>query len=112
MFGDGFPLDILLQAIKKAKPDALILAPHIYVQLSEYNDIFKTVDPVDLSSVTKIAPAGSAVPAICEMKLKEKFSNLENVYNGYGQTESGMISIGTNNGYVIWVIKNEIWKPN
>ena len=98
LFGKGFTLDILLKTIKTAKPDALVLGTHQYVQLSEYAGIFKTIDSNDLSSVTRILPAGSAVPAICEVKLKAKFPNLEYVFNVYGQTEAGLISIGTENG--------------
>jgi 4-coumarate--CoA ligase len=99
MFGKNFTLDILLNAVKKAQPKVLMLGAHHYVQLSEY-DIFKTVTKDDIACVTKIFPAGSAVPAICETKLKAMFHNLENVYNGYGQTESGLISIGDENHHL------------
>ena len=98
MFGKQFTLDILLNAIKKAKPGVLMLGAHHYVQLSEHDfHASGEISTDDLLSVTKIFPAGSAVPAICEQKLKEKFPNLESVFNGYGQTECGMISIGKRN---------------
>ena len=99
MFGKDFNLDILLNAIKTARPDTLILGAHHYVQLSEY-DVSKSVTMQDLGSVSKIFPAGSAVPAICEANLKRKFPSLIEVVNGYGQTEAGIISVGIDNRYV------------
>ena len=99
MFGKDFNLDILLNAIKTARPDTVILGAHHYVQLSEY-DVSKTVTMQDLDSVSKIFPAGSAVPSICEANLKRKFPSLIEVVNGYGQTEAGIISVGIDNRHV------------
>lgn len=101
MFGKEFTLEVLLKAIKKAKPEVLMLGAHHYVQLSEY-ECFDSgqITPADLSTVTRIFPAGSAVPAICEERLKQKFPNLQSVFNGYGQTECGMISIGEENSHL------------
>ena len=99
MFGKDFHLDILLKAVKKAQPESLWLGAHHYVELSEY-DIYKTITPSDVACVNKILPAGSAVPAICEKNLKQKFPNLTTIYNGYGQTEAGGISLGTENAHL------------
>jgi len=93
MFGPDFTLKILLDTIVEAQPGTVALGSHHYVQLAE-SDILDKVDPESLDSVTTLFPAGSAVPSSCEIKIKEKFRNLQGVLNGYGQTESGIATIG------------------
>lgn len=114
MFGADFKLEILLKAIKVAQPEALMLGAHHYVQLSECN-VLDIVNADDVACVTKIFPAGSAVPAICQTNLKKSFKNLETVFNGYGQTETGIVSVGHENehlGQIVNGVKVKIVNPD
>lgn len=114
MFGNDFHLEVLLKAIKVAQPEALMLGAHHYVQLSEYN-VLDIVSADDVACVTKIFPAGSAVPGICHANLKKKFENLEIVFNGYGQSETGIVSVGHDNdnlGQIINGVQVKIVNPD
>ena len=93
MFGKDFTLQILLDTIVEVKPSTVALGAHHYVQLAE-SDILDDVEPENLDSVVTLFPAGSAVPSSCEIKIRAKFRNLQGVINGFGQTESGIASIG------------------
>ena len=59
--------------------------------------MLQTVQTEDIATVEGILPAGSAVPGICEAKLKQMFPNLKIVFNIYGQTECGVVSLGKEN---------------
>ena len=68
-----------------------------------------------MDSVKLLFPAGSAVPSSCEQKIRKKFRNLQGVCNGYGQTESGIVSIGFENGNLGMIMpqfKVKIQDPN
>lgn len=99
MFGAQFSLDILLNTIIEVKPSTVALGAHHYVQLAE-SEILATANSADLESVNMLFPAGSAVPSSCEELLKRKFPNLKGVLNAYGQTESGLVCAGYDNGYL------------
>ena len=76
---------------------------------SEY-DIFQTVTADDVATVEYIFPAGSAVPAVCEVKLMKMFPNMKHAYNGYGQTESGLVSIGKENANLGTIVSGSMVK--
>ena len=99
MFGSNFTLDVLVKVIKEVKPKTVNLGAHHYVQLAE-SEILDQIDPNDLDSIKLLSPAGSAVPSSCEKRILNKFRNLQGVMNGYGQTESGVVSAGLANGHL------------
>jgi len=114
MFGSNFTLKLLIDVIREVKPSTVGLGAHHYVQLAE-SDVLGQVEPDDLDSVKLLFPAGSAVPSSCEQKIRKKFRNLQGVCNGYGQTESGIVSIGFENGNLGMIMpqfKVKIQDPN
>lgn len=103
IFDKRFNLDLAIQTIVETQCSTLILLYHHYVQLSDAKEILDAKAD-DLGSVELVMPAGAAVPASCEERLKSKMKNLKFVTNCYGSTETGLVTIGqttTNLGHVL-----------
>ena len=77
MYGAGFTLQKLLEAVKIEKPKSLTLGSHHYVQMSEMDVSTTGMDKQDLSSVFWITPVGTSVPSISFSKLQNMFPNLK-----------------------------------
>ena len=77
MYGAGFTLQRLLEAVKIEKPKSLTLGSHHYVQMSEMDISTTGMDKQDLSSVFWITPVGTSVPSISFSKLQNMFPNLK-----------------------------------
>ena len=77
MYGVGFTLQRLLEAVKIEKPKSLTLGSHHYVQMSEMDISTTGMDKQDLSSVFWITPVGTSVPSISFSKLQNMFPNLK-----------------------------------
>jgi hypothetical protein len=76
MFGAAFTLSVLLDTIKRVRPETITIGAHTYVQLAEAIADMDEYDEDDLDSVIFVAPVGSAVPQSCQHELKKKFRGL------------------------------------
>ena len=94
LHGKGFTLESLLEYVKRYRPSFLILGSHHYVQLSEYDLAFSKMSPSDLNSVKLITASGSAVPPICKHKLRKNFPLSALHVQGYGLTETYLVTGG------------------
>jgi len=101
----------LFYAIKEWQPSQIMIQTHYYVQLSELPQFLQS-DPKDFDCVQIVMPTGAAVPEICKSVFETKMLNmkvdhiihmqyiftltnteLKALFNGYGQTEQGVISL-------------------
>ena len=87
-------MQALLEAVKACRPSFLVLGSHHYVQLSEFDLSSTKVSSSDLNSVKLITANGSAVPPICKHKLRKIFPLSALHLQGYGQTETFVVTVG------------------
>ena len=87
-------MEALIKAVKACRPSFLVLGSHHYVQLSEFDLSSTKVSSSDLNSVVLITANGSAVPPICKHKLRKIFPLSALHLQGYGQTETYVVTVG------------------
>ena len=94
LHGERLTLEALLEAVKACRPSFLVLGSHHYVQLSEFDLSSTKVSSSDLNSVKLITANGSAVPPSCKHKLRKIFPLSALHLQGYGQTETYVVTVG------------------
>ena len=109
MFGEGFKLQHIIEAIYESQCATISVGTHHYVQLSE-SDVLKNADPKKLESIELLFPAGAAVPSSCEEIYKAKMKNLKFVMNGYGMSEVGVLTINNTSTAIGYVLPGNTFK--
>ena len=103
--GKGFNLQLILARTKQLQPTCLALGSHHYVQLSEVEvENFGYHPAQDFNCVKRLCPIGSAIPTTIIERMSKMFPNSINAIT-YGQTEVGVMVVGTHLGTHLGLVK-------